>query len=304
MLTALCWYWKQPEGRTSYEPIHVAIWADMIRRNLTVPHRLACVTNEPLNIPGLEIIVPPSDFEDIRIPTWPEHRPQCLRRLSMFRRDAGEIFGEEILCTDLDLVVGASLDPLLDGAGDFRMSLGTAPGRPYNGSLVYLRAGARPQVYEDFTPNRAAEAGRKFIGSDQAWIAHCLGPKEATWAEGDGVVFHGLPRSPSTVRRIMFFPGATKPWMKQNDPWVLKHYRRSPQGRCLVLGYDDNLWAEVSRALDHGPYDAVIASPEAAKHWPGAVLAVARDNYHAARLAHMHGFDDVTWCGVKEREAA
>lgn len=304
MLTVLTWYWHQPGGRTSYEPLHVAIWRDMIRRNLTVPHRLACVTNEKLGIEGLETIAPPADFEDVRIPTWPAHRPQCLRRISMFRRDAGEIFGEEILCTDLDLVVGASLDPLFDGTADFRMAHGTAPGRPYNGSLLYLRAGARPQVYESFTPAGAAEAGRRFTGSDQAWIAHCLGPDEATWGEADGVVFHGAPRRAGSERRIMFFPGNAKPWHTTANPWVAANYRRSPQGRCLVLGYEEGLWSDVERALDHGPYDAVIASPEAAEHWPGEILAVARDNGHAARLAHMHGFDDVTWCGVNERRAA
>jgi hypothetical protein len=304
VLSVITWYWHQPGGRTRYQPLHVAIWRDMIERNLSIPHRLACVTDEPIQIEGVEIISPPRDFEEVRLPTWPEHRPQCLRRLSMFGPDAGEVFGEEILCTDLDLVVGAPLDPMLGGAADFRMAVGTAPGRPYNGSLLYLRAGARRQVYDEFTPGRAAEAGRRFVGSDQAWIAQCLGPNEATWGEADGLVYHGLPRSPDTERRIMFFPGAEKPWMRVRDPWVERHYRRSPQGRCLILGYDSNLWRDVERALDDGPYDAVIASPEAAEHWTGEILAVARDNAEAARLARMHGFDDVTWCGVRKREAA
>jgi hypothetical protein len=300
VLTVLTWWWQQPESRTTYTELHVAIWADMIRRHLTIPHRLAVVTDEPLSLPGVDIIRPPKDFADVRIPSWPEHRPQCLRRLSMFRPDAAEIFGERILCTDLDLVVGASLDPMLEQAGDFRMAVGTAAGRPYNGSLLYLVAGARPQVFERFTPQGAVEAGRKFVGSDQAWIAHCLGPNEATWGEKDGLAYYGLPRSPTAVKRIMFFPGADKPWMA-SDPWVEKHYRRSPKGRCLVLSYGRSLWTETAAALDRGPYDAVIASPEAAEHWPGEILAVARDDMEAARLAHLHGFDDVTWCG---REAA
>lgn len=299
MLTVLTWFWRQPGGRVRYEPIHILIWADMIRRHLTIPHRLACVTSEDIDLPGIDLIRPPSDFESVRIPSWPEHRPQCLRRLSMFRPDAGEIFGEEILCTDLDLVVGAPIDPLLENAGDFRIAVGTTAERPYNGSLIYLRAGSRSKAFTDFTPEGAAEAGRRFTGSDQAWIAHCL-PGEATWGEADGVTYHGIARSPETERRIMFYPGAEKPWDRTNDPWVGRHYRRDPQGRCLILGYDETLWGDVEAAMDSGPYDGVIASPEAAEHWPGPIVAVARDNSHAARLAQMHGFEDLTWCGVRE----
>jgi len=222
----------------------------------------------------------------------------------MFRPDAADIFGEEIFCTDLDLVVSGPLDPLFDRPAEFRMAVGTAPGRPYNGSALYLRAGARPQVYEKFTVKGAVQAGRRFVGSDQSWIAHCLGRGEQTWGEADGLCYHGIARSPETVRRVTFFPGREKPWHRRHDPWIVKHYRRAPQGKCLVLGYDDTLWADVERALEAGPYDAVIASPEAAEHWPGALLAVAFDNYEAAWLASINGFDDVTWCGVKERKAA
>ena len=304
MLTVCCWFWRQEGVRTPYEPLHVAIWADMVRRNLSKPHRLAVVTHEDLNIPGVELIRPPRDFEDIRIPSWPDFRPQCLRRLVMFRSDAADIFGDEILCMDLDLTIGAALDPMLDGEHDFRMAVGTAYGRPYNGSMIYLRAGSRPRVYEDFTHAGAIEAGSRYVGSDQAWIAHCLGPREATWGDDDGLTYSTVGRRPDTERRVMFFPGSQKPWHRMSDPWVAKNYRLSRDGKCLVLGYDDTLWSDVEAALERGPYDAVISSPEAAEHWRGEILAVATTNKHAADLAHMYGFDDVTWCGVKEREAA
>lgn len=304
MLTVCAWYWVQPECRAKYEPLHIAIWADMVRRNLSMPHRLAVVTLEDIEIPGVEIIRPPREFEELRVPSWPDWRPQCFRRLVMFRHDAARYFGSRFVCMDLDCVVGGPLDPLFSGGEDFRIAVGTAAGRPYNGSMLMLRAGSRPQVYEQFTPGGALEAGQRFVGSDQAWLAHCLGPGEATWGQDDGLVYHGLPMRPMTPRRVMFYPGKQKPWDELRDPWVRRHYRLNRAGRCLILGYDDTLWADVERALDSGPYDAVIASPEAAEHWPGEILAVARTNQRAADLAYLHGFDDVTWCGVKEREAA
>jgi hypothetical protein len=274
----------------------------MIRRNLTIPHRLACVTDEPLDLPGhIEVIRPPGDFADVRIPSWPDYRPQCLRRLSMFRPDAVEIFGPRFVCTDLDLVVGGNLDPLFQTKEDFRICKGTAKERPYNGSMFILTAGSRSKAFTGFTPAAAARAGRKFTGSDQAWLAYCL-PGERTWDESDGVVFYGLARSAEVERRIMFFAGGTKPWMRLQERWIGEHYRREARGRCLILGYSSQVWADLDRAIDQGPFDGVIVSPEAAEHWRANFTAVASDDTDAAQIAHMQGFDEVVWCGRTERE--
>ena len=222
----------------------------------------------------------------------------------MFRPDAEQWFGERFVCMDLDCVIGESLDPLFDIPVDFKMATGTAKGRPYNGSMLLLTAGARPEVYKRFSHEGAIKAGQKFLGSDQAWIAYVLGSRETTWTERDGLNYHGLPRPAYVPRRVTFFPGARKPWDYTGNPWVARNYRLSREGKCLILGYDDCLWDDVSEALEHGPYEGVIASPEAAEHWPGEILAIARTNHDAGRLAHLHGFDDVTWCGVKREEAA
>ena len=80
-------------------------------------------------------------------------------------------------------------------------------------------------------------------------------------------------------------------------------YEIASDGRCLILGYGPTLWADVDRALDDADYAAVIASPEAASHWPGPVLAIAHDDDHADRIARSCGFDEVTWCG-RAKEAA
>jgi hypothetical protein len=305
VIKVLTWYWKQPGGRTEYTPFHVNLWADMVRRHLTMPHTLACVTGTPEGIdPSIEIIEPPRDFEQIRIPTWPEFRPQCLRRLAMFHKDAGQRFGERFVCMDLDCVIGGPLDPFFDTDADFKMTPGTRAGRPYNGSMMLLTAGSRPQVYDRFTPQGAAEAGTLYVGSDQAWISHVLGPNEQVWKIEDGLGWYG--RRPAETTTLMFFPCPIKPWevaVTGMKPWISGHYRRSPQGKALVLGYDDTLWADVDQALNSGSYSAVISSPEAAEHWPGEILAVVRTNEEAAFVARMHGLEPV-WCGVSEREAA
>lgn len=228
MITVLTWLWRQPTMRTVYTAHHVNIWASMVSRNLVMPHQLACVTNTPQGIdPRVRIITPPGEFEGVRTDRWANGRPSCYRRLAMFRRDAAAIFGERFVCMDLDVVIGGVLDPLFDRPDDLVIFNGTAPNRPYNGSMVMLRAGCRPRVYEEFTETGAIEAGQKYAGSDQAWLAHVLGDDEATWGEADGVFWCGpsykrLPLPP----RVLFFPGSLKPWTAAlYDGFVKANYR-------------------------------------------------------------------------------
>lgn len=231
-LVFLSWLWAQPNGRTTYTSEHVNLWAAMLRRHLTLDHEIAIVTDMPEGIdPSIRIITPPGDFEDVRIPTWGPKFPQCLRRLAMFRPDAADIFGERFVSMDLDAVIGANIDSLFDHDDDFRMYRGTSARRPYNGSMIQMTAGCRSRVFTEFHPQRAAEAGRHFVGSDQAWISYALGWVEKTWGPEHGVVWHGSRLNPpSEDWRIMFFPGNPKPWEVAGETsaarWIAEHYRR------------------------------------------------------------------------------
>lgn len=72
-------------------------------------------------------------------------------------------------------------------------------------------------------------------------------------------------------------------------------------GRVLLLGYSPSIWTDLAACLgSNQKFDAVIASPEVAEHWPGDVVAVARDDDHAEKLARMIGFDEIVWCGRSE----
>lgn len=231
MLKILTWLWAQPGGRTQFTAEHVNIWAAMVRRHITMPHAIACVTDMPNGIASsIEIIDPPHEFDNVRIPTWGEKKPQCLRRISMFRPDSAEIFGQRFVCMDLDSVIADSLDPLFDHDDEFRICPGTSHKRPYNGSMMQLTAGARAKVYNEFTPRRAIMAGAKFLGSDQAWIGHVLGWNERTWSAADGVLWYESRYARKVPPcRVMFFPGSTKPWHVNSplavDRWAEKNYR-------------------------------------------------------------------------------
>lgn len=227
MITVLSWLWKQPGARVTYKAEHVWVWADMVRRNLSMKHRLACVTAETDLPPYVERIDPPGEFEDVT-PQWGPARPNCFRRLAMFRCDAAKTFGKRFVSLDLDCIIGGQLDPLFDRPEDLVLFKGTSPDRPYNGSMMLVSAGCRPQLYDRFDQAAADESGARFFGSDQAWLMHCLGPKEATWSEADGV-WH-LQRFLQNARKaqptVLFFPGKRKPWeLAPVFPYMRKNYR-------------------------------------------------------------------------------
>jgi hypothetical protein len=191
-------------------------------------HRLVCVTKEADLPSNVERIEPPGEFEDIQ-PNWGPRKPNCYRRLVMFKRDAHKIFGRRFVSMDLDCIIGGPLDPLFDRPEDFVIFKGTVPERPYNGSMMLIRAGSRPQAYEKFDQAGANVSGTTFYGSDQAWLAHILGPNEATWDESDGVWFFGQ-RYLAEVKRanptILFFPGKSKPWeLAPIFPYMKRNYR-------------------------------------------------------------------------------
>lgn len=303
MLRILTWFWQQNGGRARYTAQHVNIWAAMVRRNLSIPHVISCVTDIPEGIdPSIEIIAPPRDFEDWRIPSWGKDKPQCLRRISMFAPDAAKTFGERFVCMDLDCVVTGALDPMFDTDSPFKIAIGTGKGRPYNGSMMLITAGARSQVYERFSLAGAIEAGRNFVGSDQAWIMHCLGPNEQTWGREDGLAYWSDWRRNSKAR-VTFFPGSTKPW-GITDPYLRSHYRDFRPGRCMILGHGPTVWADAEAVMATGPVAGIVASPEAAAHLPAdKVLGTAFSDAGLEDMARMLGFDDVVFCGrqpVKE----
>ena len=230
MISIITWLWSQPKSRTRYTAHHVNVWADMVRRNISMPHRIAVVTDMVEGIDSsIEIIPPSGEFVGLETPTWCNGKPNCFRRLVMFKRDASKIFGERFVSMDLDCVIGGPLDPLFKRKEDVVFFKGTSPKRPYNGSMMLIRAGTRPQVYEQFNLAEAGDAGLQYCGSDQSWLAYKLGWNEATWDDSDGVYFWGTTYTKARKKenpRILFFPGKLKPWdVTHFDRFTKNNYR-------------------------------------------------------------------------------
>ncbi len=172
-------------------------------------------------------------------------------KLMIFRPDAASWLGERILMLDLDTILVGALDPLLDRDADFvawrEPKWQRKPGvGKYNSSMVMLRAGSHPEVWDRFEGMKEAPfANTDRTGySDQAWIFQVLGDGHPVWTKADGVLSFKLDvvrkrlltlRRDATIptrlpgnARIVFFHGgvdparpdfqATHQWIGQN--WV------------------------------------------------------------------------------------
>lgn len=230
--------WKGPDHyRSKFGAEHVNTLRSMFERHLHMPHDFVCVTDDA---EGLD--------DRIRsVPLWRDHaalpsphgpsEPSCYRRLRLFARDAGEIVGaRRFAWCDLDVVLTGDVTPIFSRTEPIVLLPTPTPKIPFNGSMILMDAGCRPEVWETFdpvtSPPRNVEA--QCHGSDQGQISFCLRDRgEATWKigpDGDGIyffhrhVFDG--RLPSDARLVSFH-GRGDPWSPRYShmSWVRKHYR-------------------------------------------------------------------------------
>lgn len=233
MLTVVAWCWKPPANyRSQFNASHVNKLKEMVARHYAKPHRFVCVTDMP------------NGMNCETIPLWPDHsrllhpygqrNPSCYRRLRIFSKEAREIFGERVVSIDLDCVITDDLSPLWDCPEDFKIWGETNKANPYNGSMFIHTIGTRTQLWEKFDPMTTPHATRRagYFGSDQAWMALCLGHGEARWTKADGVYSfrNHIKPTPGMLlpknARVVFMHGVEDPWgrMCQKLSWVRTHW--------------------------------------------------------------------------------
>lgn len=246
-LVVCCFYWVD-EARNRQVQLtskDVRIWRNMVSRNLSVPHRMVCVTHRPDLIDFMETV--PLDMA--------KHVPgTCLVKLMVWRPDIAKLLGERILLMDIDCVVTGSLDPLVDT--DVPVKFWKNPnyeegGRRgfYQGSMQLLTAGAMPFLWEDFDPKSTpAWLNRRFGGAEQCWISERLNAAypEAGWSWCDpfwddvhdgvygagrlvaGKMGKGVHSELPDNARIVFTPGdrsPSQPEFQAKHPWVKEFYQ-------------------------------------------------------------------------------
>ncbi len=236
-LTILTFKWKKLDSgyklktSVSYGPEHVNILYRSIKRNTSIPFRFVCVTDDAVGI----------DSEIEIVPLWDTYRNLggCYTRLYIFSRDAEKLFGPRFMMIDLDCVITGNLDDLLSRKEDFLINKYIGKGKEqyksrqcYNGALMMMDAGARPQVWKQFSPELSLpkidhlRSQSEVIGSDQAWIRIVLGRDEKTLDMSDGIYdVSFLPDGelPENAK-IVFFHGRPDPSLEKQKWWVEKYW--------------------------------------------------------------------------------
>lgn len=233
-VSVVTWKWSSAPGyRSTFGPETVNVLRRMVARHYSKPHRFICVTDDAKGLdPEVEVIPAWNDFAHLPSPSGGKN-PSCYRRLRMFHPDIYRSFGERFVSLDLDMVITGDLIPVWDRPEDIVLVGDTNPRTFYNGSMILMSAGARSQVWNDFDPATSIKAARAagHFGSDQAWISHRLGPKEAKWTPLDGVYSYRnhIERTGNRLpanAKVIVCHGANDPWRPplNNVSWCREAY--------------------------------------------------------------------------------
>lgn len=161
MITVAC-VWV--DGHVPYPQVYVERLASMVRRHLTVPSRLVCLTDRPWRIPA-------DQWQTIPIPN-PKPMKAWWSKIELF--NPAHDLGTRVLYLDLDSLVVDSLDPLALYPTSFALvpHAGTFSGKGrfkivkrYNSSVMVWDVGTTSGLYTGWTPEVADR-----LHGDQDWI--------------------------------------------------------------------------------------------------------------------------------------
>lgn len=240
LITFVTFKWLKIGYRSRFEAHHVNTMKRMINRGYPDPHRFVCITDDPMGLdPEIEVIPLWRDLADIPNPSWP-NGPSCYRRLRVFSdwfaETIGVSYGDRIACLDLDAVYRGDLRPTFNRHESFLIWQTGNPRIPFCASMFMFHAGKFEYIWSQFDANRSPRlslsSGMK--GSDQAWLAYCLGKNIPGWGIREGVYSyrdHILARYggklPANAVAVMFH-GKPDPWEQvamKRSPWIAEHYR-------------------------------------------------------------------------------
>lgn len=239
-MLSVVWFKYRPHAgyRSTFTSAHVNTAFSGFSRNFKENFNPICITDDAEGLhPDIRPVKIWDDHANIPNPHG-DTQPRCYRRLKLFDPETAKQIGDRFVWLDLDVVYVGDVTPIFTRKEPIVLLPTINPMIPFNGSIVMMNAGARPEVWNTFDPATSPERNRKAgcHGSDQGQISFCLRDKgEATFKigpDGEGIYFWGahlkkfggmLPMD----ARLVSFHGKTDPWSPEAQKlrWVRTHYR-------------------------------------------------------------------------------
>lgn len=189
----------------------------MVERNLSLPHRFVCFTDDPA---GLDSGIEHFSLPEVRVPDHLRH--EAWNKLGTFSYPLADLEGQALFL-DLDIVIVDSIDSFFKHPGEFCIIHNwTHPHRIVGNSSVYrFRIGAHTDILDRY--HQDPPGAREQYRNEQAFLSYQLGAERLTyWPAGWCVSFkrhcmpHRLlapflrPRLPAGAK-IVAFHGKPKP---------------------------------------------------------------------------------------------
>ena len=218
----------------------------MVKKNITIPYRFVCFTDNPKNIdPEIEVFpLPP-----IHVPEGPE---RGWKKLSVFNKQLENLQGKA-LCLDVDVVIINNIDYLFKEEGDFRIIKDWGyPSSSYIGNSACYRfnVGEHSDVIEFFEAH--FEEIREKFRNEEEYLSWKMKEKGILkyWRPHTAISFkHGcmsafpfnlfkVPRQPSDDTKILVFHGNPLPEEAINGYFSIKR----PQRICRKTPWLEKFW--------------------------------------------------------------
>jgi hypothetical protein len=141
----------------------------MVERNLALPHRFVCVTDDSS---GLDPVIETKPIENPELTGW-------WHKLTLFKPKFFDLEGPALFL-DLDLVIIKGLDSFFLYPGAFCIIRDWTP-QDHNSAVFRLDLGTLPEVWEQFARDHASVTKR--LHGDQDWLREML-PNAEGWPSG------------------------------------------------------------------------------------------------------------------------
>jgi hypothetical protein len=240
----VCMKWGRKFSASDVNRLH-----SMVRRHVTEPYRMVCLTDDP---EGLAPKIETAALPDVGWHDHPEIDAHGWRKVGLFAEGLADIDGDALFL-DLDVVIVASLDPFFEYPGEVCVIRDYRPVRirgDYfvgNTSVLRFPAGRYPELLDRFRHDFPRI--RRGVRNEQEYFSHffhrraLLSYWPKVWCPSfkhDCVRWGPLsylttPRQPRDAR-VVVFHGAPNPadavegrcgkWYRhvRPTPWILEHW--------------------------------------------------------------------------------